>query len=361
MRAFTMPRVRVVLVLVVALAAASTVAGVPLTSAQGPTVFVAGVEDGLPVDDPFAETWDRAAAVEVPLSGQAVAHPMLVDPTVASVRVRALTDGERMAVLVEWEDASRDDSVLRSDAFADAVAMQLARGQGFSICMGQQAGAVNIWHWKADWAADMVRWRDVGDVNPNMPVDPGASGPSSLVAGRDAGNLRSATMRPSSVEETDAVGFGSLTSQPVEGQSVRGASAHHDGSWRVVMSRTLVNDDPNDAQFAAGASVAVAFAVWDGSNGDRDGLKSTSSWQSLALVATPVGFLDAWPFLVLIAVAIGLATWMLYVGLRQPAIGLGWPPGGPRPAPGRPPRAAGPPLGPDPSRPPGWTPPTAGP
>jgi DMSO reductase family type II enzyme heme b subunit len=44
------------------------------------------------------------------------------------------------------------------------------------------------------------------------------------------------------------------------------------------MKRSLKTQDPNDVQFAAGASFPVAFAVWDGSNVERNGMKGISTW-----------------------------------------------------------------------------------
>ena len=41
--------------------------------------------------------------------------------------------------------------------------------------------------------------------------------------------------------------------------------------------------DANDTQFKAGASVPIAFAVWDGSNIERNGMKSLSTWFTLKL------------------------------------------------------------------------------
>jgi len=307
-------RVRALLVVVVGLAAALTLAGVPMATAQGTTVFVARVDDGLPVDDAFAAAWDRAVATDVPLSGQAVTAPRLLDPTVSSVRVRGLTDDRRLAILIEWSDATEDASVLRSDAFADAVAMQFALGDGISICMGQQAGAINIWHWKADWAADLAAWRDVDDANPNMPVDlppQDLAQRPDFVAGREAGNLRSASTRSSSVEEVDAVGFGTLTSQPVERQSVHGASAYRDGTWRVVMSRALTDDDPNDVQIDTARSISVAFAVWDGSNGDKAGKHLMTGWQWMALEKEGEGPSWFWPVAVGIIVLCAEFLWLL--------------------------------------------------
>ncbi len=314
-----------------------TFAGVPITSAQGTTLFVARVSGALPVDDPYSPAWDQRPPTDVPLSGQAVAPPMLLLPNVPTVRVRALTDDRTLAVLVEWDDATVDDSVLAVDRFGDAVAMQLALGTGTSICMGQQAGALNIWHWKADWAADLTGWRDVQDVHPNMPLDmslPHLESPDPDVptlpgfdTGADVGNPRSQSLRPSSVEDLNAVGFGTLTPQPVDRQEVHGASAHRDGAWRVVMSRELAVDDPNDAALKPGTGTTAAFAVWDGSRGDRNGQKSVSVWLTLAYEPAQPGPLEAWPFLVMIVLTLILAGAVMYVGARQPAIGLGGPKG----------------------------------
>jgi hypothetical protein len=252
-------------------------------------------------------------------------------------------NGDRIAVLVEWTDPTRDDSVLRVDSFADAAAIQFALGTGTSICMGQQAGGLNIWHWKADWAADLAGRRDIEDVHPEMPqdvhfpTDRGIEGlgPDGFLAGRAAGNLRSAASLVSSVEDLNAVGFGSLTAQTIEGQNVRGASEYRDGVWRVVMSRPLDDGDRNDAVLLPGSSTtAIAFAIWDGSRGDRNGQKSVSTWLALALPQAPVGLLDIWPFLLLLLLALFLSGLVMYYGSRQPDIGLGWPNG--RPDGGRP-------------------------
>lgn len=318
-----------------ALAALLTVAGVPTTSAQGTTISALYASDPIPLDDPFSPRWDYARPVSVQLSGQVTTQPMLPTPSVPGIDVRAMTDGERLAIMVEWQDATRDESVLAADTFADQAAIQFGLGEGASICMGAQAGALNIWHWKADWAADLTVLRDVEATHPNMPLDqhwptpaPGASpdplGADGFLSGQMAGNLRSEP-RTSSVEDLNAVGFGSLTAQPPEGQDVRGASAHRDGKWRVVFWRPLAGPDPNDVPLATARTFVIAFAVWDGARGDRDGQKSVSNWIALGIPSRPLGFLDGWPFLVLIVLALALAGWMLWLGGRQPAAGLSGP------------------------------------
>lgn len=316
-----------------------SIAGVPITSAQGMTLYAIPADGALPVDAPFDPAWDRIRALEVPLSGQPVVPPMRPEPAFPVIRVRALLGGDRVAFLLEWDDPTLDDSVLAVDAFADAAAMQFALGAGASICMGQQAGGLNIWHWKADWAADIPARRDVDDAHPGMPDDPHfppsegdeAFGPEGFLAGRAAGNLRSAATLSSSVEDLNAVGFGTLTAQPAAGQDVQGASEHRGGVWRVVLSRSLSDHDPNDVVLAVDdPATAIAFAVWDGGRGDRDGQKSVSSWLALSILRPPVGLLDMWPLLLLLLTALVLAGVVLAIGARQPAIGLGGPRSGER-------------------------------
>ena len=322
----------------IGLAALLSLAGVPITSAQGQTLFAAHVDGALPVDAPFDPAWEDVRPVAVVLSGQPVVPPMRLEPAFPSIRVRSLVNDDRVAMLLEWDDRTRDESVLAVESFADAAAVQIALGEGTSICMGQQAGGLNIWHWKADWAVDLDGRRDVEDAHPAMPDDvhfpageaDDALGPDGFLAGEAAGNPRSAVARPSSVEDLNAVGFGTLTPQTLAGQNVHGASEYRDGVWRVIMSRALSDGDPNDAILRpGGAAAVVAFAVWDGSRGDRDGQKSVSSWLALSLPRPPMGLLDMWPFLFLLVMALGLSGLVLYIGARQPAIGLGWPNGGP--------------------------------
>ncbi len=155
--------------LILALAAALTFFKVPLASSQGLTLITAEVAGDLPVTDPSSALWQKATAIEVPLSAQNVTRPMLLNTKVKSVTARALHNGSQIAILVEWADETMNDEMVRVQDFRDAVAVQfpLAEGQPF-FCMGQQGGNVNIWHWKADWQADITSRNDMNTLYPNM-------------------------------------------------------------------------------------------------------------------------------------------------------------------------------------------------
>jgi hypothetical protein len=321
-----------------AAAVALTLLGVPLASAQGTTVFVRDARTAIPVDDPWSSAWEEIVPVPVALGGQGGVIPTLPDPSISGLQVRALRDDQQVSILLEWADPTKDEAILRSDRFADQVAIQFATGEGISICMGQQAGSVDVWLWKADWAAELAGRRGLADAYPNAPLDevhplvPAADaspapGPVGFMTARDAGNPRAAAALTSSVEDLNAVGFGSLTPQPAARQNVRGTSDHRDGRWRVIFTRPLASDDPSDAIIDPRALTVAALAVWDGSNGDRDGRKAVSAWLALAFEPRPAGPFDAgtWPFLLVLLLALGLSAVVVVIGARQPAAGLGWP------------------------------------
>jgi len=261
--------------------------------------------------DPLAAAWAKAPATRVP-----VRTLWIRAKTVDQVRVRSLHNGKEIAFLVEWDDPIVNQDILRSEDFRDAVAVQFPvaalelQGAGHpepSFTMGDQHGPVNIWHWKADWEADLQRYRDLQDRYAGMAADlypfnqtapPGSSVTAQVKAptathdptyltGWGAGNLLSTPNRRSSVEDLNALGFGTLTSQPTEDQNVQGRGIWKGGKWRVVMVREMQSKSDRDTQFTPGQSLPVAFAVWDGAQGDRDGQKAVSVWQRLDIEKAP--------------------------------------------------------------------------
>ncbi|MBM4423694.1 MAG: hypothetical protein FJ030_09920 [Chloroflexi bacterium] len=284
--------------LILAAAAALTFFKVPLAGSQGLTLVAAQVSGDLPLADLDSAVWQQATAIDVPLSAQNVVRPMMLNTNVKSITARALHNGTQLAVLVEWADDTQNDSMVRVQDFRDAAAVQfpLAEGQPF-FCMGQQGGNVNIWHWKADWQADITARNDMHTLYPNMYVDqypfsaaadpivaaPADYADSNYLPALASGNLFASASRLSSVEDVIAGGFGSLTAQPVEGQNVQGYGVWAEGKWRVIFSRDLESTETEDASFGAGKVYSVAFAVWDGANGERNGQKSVSQWVSLQI------------------------------------------------------------------------------
>jgi hypothetical protein len=289
---------QLIIILVLIISGLLTFMKIPLASSQGLSVNAAFVEEELPVNDPHAELWRRATAVEVPLSAQNIARPISLETRTRSVTVRSLQNERQLAILVEWADETMDESAVRVQDFKDMVAVQfpLSEGQPF-FCMGQTGGNVNIWTWKADWQADMLAHQDIETEYPHMYVEqyPFTDLEAGLVPGPqdytdenylpalEAGNLFASPDRSTPVENLVAGGYGSLTTLPLERQIVQGYGEWEDGRWRVIFSRDLVPLGEGEVAFAPGRTYSVAFAAWDGAHQERNGQKSTSQWVSLQL------------------------------------------------------------------------------
>ena len=217
------------------------------------------------------------------------------------ITVRALHDGKSLALLLKWEDATNDETAIRPQDFRDAAAVQFALASDPPFfAMGQPGAPVNIWMWKSERQADLQpAFQDLEKVYPNIGID---SYPNLLkspleqpmrnaltlesdprfVTAWGAGNIVADPTRRSAAEDLTAQGFGTLRAHPRPDQAVTAVGEHTTGSYRVQFTRAL-SGVHTDVQLAGGQRVPVAFAVWNGSAGDRDGKKSVTIWQELLL------------------------------------------------------------------------------
>jgi len=239
----------------IALAAALLLAlmGMVVVTAQEAAVRVKYVAGALPTD-PFSNVWP--APVDVPLTSQSLVYPLPAATETRSVGVSAVYNGTHIAFLLVWSDPTQDVAKPGGlDVFPDAAAVQfpVSRAQLPYICMGTVDNPVNIIYWKAG----------VGVEN--------------LVAGAGYG------LGP---QQREALGLQATPTAPVEllpatAQVVTAAAVYRDGKWYVVLVRPLGSVHPLMASLADGFS--AAFATWDGSKGERGGLKATSGWVAFQL------------------------------------------------------------------------------
>jgi hypothetical protein len=222
------------------------------------------------------------------------------DERVESVDVRAVHDGASLAIHLSWKDSAENADQLHITAFGDGVAVQLSNDEDPPFFgMGDAAGAVNIWHWKSAWEGDRPSFPDITKVYPRALMDfdmavkkiqPSLAPQTvskmedrdpTFYSGWGAGNLLSNPERPSTVEDLNTQGPGTVHSQALGNQNVQGNGVWHEGGWRVVFVRPLPASGLGDIAFRPGESVRIAFAVWDGEAGDRDGQKSVTIWHDL--------------------------------------------------------------------------------
>ena len=263
---------------------------VPVTS-QAVTLRALRVDRPISQSDPWAAIWDDAAAQQVPLSAQNIAPPF-GGGTVSTLTVRALHDGDSMYLLLEWADDDVNDAVNSVEQFTDAAAVQFPGVQGAPtplFMMGSAGSPVNIWQWRAVWQADIDRGFATSATRyPNTYSDgyPNADDPLYRTA-LAAGNPIAQRDHESPVENLIAEGFGTLTH--ADGQDVDGAGAWQDGRWRALFVRDMEPAAAGLASFAEDETTNIAFAVWDGSEDDRNGQKSIAPWINLEVSSAAAG------------------------------------------------------------------------
>lgn len=219
------------------------------------------------------------------------------------LNVRALHDGEQLAVRLQWADETDDHTAIRVQDFRDAAAVEFALTDDPPFFgMGERGRFVNIWMWKSERQADMEpAFQDIDKVYPNIGIDSypnltfsAVEQPTrnaltlesdpDFVTGWGAGNIVSNPTRISPTEDLTSEGFGALKAHPISDQKVEAKGVYDVGTYRVVMRRSFKGTGANSVNLSPGQKIAVAFAVWNGSAGDRDGKKSVTIWQELVIV-----------------------------------------------------------------------------
>lgn len=244
--------------------------------AQSRTIFAWEVDQS-PGLDPSASPWDEISGVQVQLTAQGVTVP-IGGGSVPFVSIRAVHFDGVLFVSVEWIDRTLNDFSSATESFTDSAAIQLPAEDGSSvpaICMGQADGAVNIWHWRADsqhGLDELGRGAEFVDLYPNTD--------DLFYPARSAGNLL-ALPNSEVVSNLVASGFGTL--QPAESGTIVGQGTYADEQWNVVFARPFSASDDMQPTFGDGMEFDLAFAVWDGDQGDRDGQKSVSQFVRLKL------------------------------------------------------------------------------
>ncbi|MCF6157915.1 MAG: hypothetical protein E3K32_04940 [wastewater metagenome] len=253
--------------------------------------------------DSLKGSFQDATGITVPLQMQDKAFPN-GGGSIQGAEVKAIHDGITIYFQITWNDPTRNAQAIAIQEYRDAVALMFPLGaveitpaEHFSPRMGDREKPVNLWHWKSDWEADLLVKGELEDVEeryPNMHDDFNTNPYSPyyhrdlitsiavLSGGRAADNLISRPGRGRTVEDLNAEGFGTLTTQ--EHQDVNGCSKFEDGAWTVIIYRSLITQDPHDVQFVPGGKTFFNMAVWNGAEQDRNGQKNISTqWHPAVL------------------------------------------------------------------------------
>lgn len=276
----------------------------PIAGDPGPIQTVDLNDEGV-LTDPQAPAWDAVPPHRV------VVRPLWFRSDYSPLAtVRAARVGERLAVLLEWNDATHDERALRTEDFSDASALQFSLSAVPPFLMGQPGPGndVEIWYWRAARQAARAAGRmdDVDSAYPDVHVDqypvPSLDSADGESASLDAASTREqpggyltarAADNPVSTPELAtrpihsmaAAGYGSLTTRPADEMRAKGDGVWANGVYRVVFSAPLQPQRPALEADFSNIRVPLAVAIWDGSAADRNGTKLVSQWVMLEIPA----------------------------------------------------------------------------
>jgi DMSO reductase family type II enzyme heme b subunit len=224
------------------------------------------------------EFWNPLSAKEIKLVYQLMVlpWPRALIPTII---LKAFHNQKDIYFYIQWKDENQD-WILAQNKFSDACAIMFPLGkdvQPSSIMMGF-LGRANIWQWKA--SQDREYWnRNQKPVTSNQKPEVYAD---YYYPFEEKETLPiSKTEAKSAVNDLLSIRVGTIT--PKETHNVSGRGFWKDGVWQVVFKRSLKPVDlENEVNFSQREKL-TAFAVWNGSKGDRGGRKSISDWVELSI------------------------------------------------------------------------------
>ena len=295
-----------------------------IVPADAATIKAVRVQSAIPVNpsDVFWSNYGptKGKHVVLDLQPQMITNPMWPSPATKWVSVLAVRNDREIAIRLEWVDPTRNDIMVQSQQYKDQAAVMFPvdpEGPVPPFTMGGEGERVNIWQWKATWnkegagKAGNEMMQDLEDqydymamgsgsyyiyepggklvlspkrsqkiskrhthIDPGMGKNEGVFNP-----GRATGNIISDnTLRRSPVEDLNAEGFSTLTTQAH--QDIDGSGNWSNNRWMIVFKRLLRTEDANDIQFA-GHKTPIAFAIWNGNNKERNGQKALTVFHEL--------------------------------------------------------------------------------
>ncbi len=205
---------------------------------------------------------NKVTTTIIPLSAQYIAAPQ--GGSVLQLRTRAVYNDKTMAVLVQWQDNSKNfTSDVAKGTYSDAVALEfpvkLVAGHQPFRCMGQSDAEVAIWQWKAE-------------------REKAIAGNSTLMTNA-GGNAVKPYLGP---------GIGLMKDTNAYNPDSTAAYDEATHTWSVIFRRPLTSNDEKghtgspgqfeSLNFTQGSATNIAFAVWDGGAGERLSKKAVSTW-----------------------------------------------------------------------------------
>jgi len=241
---------------------------------------------------PTSSAWEYVKATTIHLYPQTTvtmndkkANEINKNAKAKEARVKAIYDGKNIAFLLEWPDGTKSvQQGLRSDVYGDGFAVQLPVNYKDPkklpyIGMGSEGRPVVIHLQKAV--------QPIYEPNGNGNVGDQQNVLSKNKFGKDieAYNEKVSKLAVKDYQRSFiSEGFRSMTEIKDGSEKFSADMSYGNNTWKGTVIRPL-----KDSYLNLKGSFPVAFAAWDGSKLNRDGLKLLSSWIPVKLVGQSGG------------------------------------------------------------------------
>ncbi|MBF0169715.1 MAG: c-type cytochrome [Nitrospinae bacterium] len=201
------------------------------------------------------EIWNEATGVAFNLVPQIIAKERFFIPANDLIYVKAMFNEKEVAFLLEWDDRSKS---VPGDPVAEGIAWDTLTPDGVavqtSVVIPTAGEKPYFGHGDASHTVSMLYWT-AGSVE---------TGPKEMIMSANGIAAR---------EPGDAKAAGFTTS-----------ASYEMGTWKVMMKRSLATaNKEKETQFEAGRYIPIAFANWDGSNGESGSKHTMTTWVWLLL------------------------------------------------------------------------------
>jgi len=218
-------------------------------------IVIQGVQKTAIPKDQNDPAWSDVNGTAFFLVPQIIEKERFFTPANDIVVVKAVFTDQDIAFLLEWDDRTKSvvgDKVAEGLAWgklnSDAIAIQTP------VEIPEFAEKPYFGHGDSSLGVSMLYWNSGSVDKPNT---------SKVMKANGTGKR----------EESDASAAGFTVS-----------SSYSNGTWKVMMKRKLVTPNKEkDTQFKSGVYIPIAFANWDGSNGEGGSKHTMTTWYWLLL------------------------------------------------------------------------------
>ncbi len=232
--------------------------------------------DAMPKDENDA-AWGEAQSTAFFMVPQIVQKDRFFTPANDLVKVKAFYNENEIALLLEWDDRTKS---IPGDPTAELIAWDTIAPDMIAVqtpvVLPSGSEKPYFGHGDGSHTVSMMAWN------------------SGTTAAPAVGSMMLYT------------GTGKRTPGDAAAAGFTSSGSYKDGTWKVMMKRKLVTANKDkETQIEAGRFIPIAFANWDGSNGEGGSKHTMTSWNWLFLQPPTGKEVYLVPLLVLILLAGG--------------------------------------------------------